>query len=409
MENSCILVGTFTKDEKSIRIDKTIAELKDLSSSLFITTKEEVIQKLEKINPSTYIGKGKVYEIKSMVEKLSVDSVIFSNELSPLQKRNLENILGVNVIDRTELILRIFERNAKTTISKLESELAKYVYLLPRLTGKGIYMSQTGGGVGTRGPGEKKLEYDRRYIEKRIDILKRKIKDYQKSINEKNKNRKKLFKVTLFGYTNAGKTTIMNRLTGSDFYTDDKLFTTLDTVTRKIERYIVITDTVGFYSDLPHQVIESFKLTIEESADSDLKLFVIDISDPYVELVVEDMHSIINQLNLNRGEIYFVFNKIDLLINFERIEYYKNFYPNSIFVSAKTGENIDSLKELIKNNFYSILDYFEIKVSTDRLPELLKIVNSRGILLNMDGGSKNNLVKFYIPKKYSKLIRSNFN
>ncbi len=407
MENSCILVGTFAKDEMSIRVNKTISELKDLSSSLFIKTKEEVIQRLEKVNPSTYIGKGKVYEIKSMVEKLSVDFVIFSNELSPLQKRNLENILGVNVIDRTELILRIFEKNAKTTISKLESELAKYVYLLPRLTGKGISMSQTGGGVGTRGPGEKKLEYDRRYIEKRIDILKRKIKDYQKSINEKNKNRKKLFKITLFGYTNAGKTTIMNRLTGSDFYTDDKLFTTLDTVTRKIERYIVITDTVGFFSDLPHQVIESFKLTIEESADSDLKLFVIDISDPYVELVIEDMHSIINQLNLNRGEIYFVFNKIDLLINFERIEYYKNVYPNSIFVSAKSGENIDRLKELIKNNFYSVLDYFEIKVSSDRLPELLKIVNSRGILLNIDG-DKNNVVKFYIPKKYSKLIRSDF-
>lgn len=407
MKSSCIIVGTFSKNESEERINKTIREMKDLSSSLDMISKEDVIQKLEKINPAFYIGKGKVDEIYQMVEKLKVDSVIFSNELSPLQKRNLENYLNIEVIDRTELILRIFERNAKTTISKLESELAKWIYMLPRLTGKGIMMSQTGGGIGTRGPGEKKLEVEKRYIEKRIEILKKKIKEYQKSVKVKSDKRKNLFKVTLFGYTNAGKTTIMNRLTRNRFYTDDKLFTTLDTVTRKLERYIVITDTVGFLGDLPHEIIESFKLTIEEASDSDLKLFVVDISDQYVDLVLEDMVKVIEQLKLNRGEILYVFNKIDLLLNYHRINYFSDIYKNSIFISAKTGDNFEMLKKVILEKFYNSLDYFEISCNDEILEKILKYVNRFGIIVEMKSELKNTL-KFYIPKRYSKIIRANF-
>ncbi|MEO0289183.1 MAG: GTPase HflX [candidate division WOR-3 bacterium] len=407
MKSSCIIVGTFSKNESEDRINKTILEMKDLSSSLGMVSKEDVIQKMEKINPAFYIGKGKVDEIHEMVEKLKVDSVIFSNELSPLQKRNLEKYLNVNVIDRTELILRIFERNAKTTISKLESELAKWIYMLPRLTGKGIMMSQTGGGIGTRGPGEKKLEIEKRYIEKRIEILKKKIKEYQKSVKVKSEKRKNLFKVTLFGYTNAGKTTIMNRLTRNRFYTDDKLFTTLDTVTRKLEKYIVVTDTVGFLGDLPHEIIESFKLTIEEASDSDLKLFVVDISDQYIELVLEDMAKVIEQLKLNRGDIVYVFNKIDLLLNYNRINYFSEVYKNSIFISAKTGDNFEMLKKVILEKFYSSLDYFEISCDDESLEKILKYVNRFGIIVEMKSDLKNSL-KFYIPKRYSKFIRTNF-
>ncbi|MEJ5307016.1 MAG: GTPase HflX [candidate division WOR-3 bacterium] len=407
MKSSCIIVGTFSKNESEDRINKTILEMKDLSLSLNMVSKEDVIQKIEKINPAFYIGKGKVDEIHQMVEKLKVDSVIFSNELSPLQKRNLEKYLNVNVIDRTELILRIFERNAKTTISKLESELAKWIYMLPRLTGKGISMSQTGGGIGTRGPGEKKLEVEKRYIEKRIEILKNKIKEYQKSVKVKSEKRKNLFKVTLFGYTNAGKTTIMNRLTRNRFYTDDKLFTTLDTVTRKLERFIVVTDTVGFLGDLPHEIIESFKLTIEEASDSDLKLFVVDISDQFIDLVLEDMAEVIEQLKLNRGEIVYVFNKIDLLLNYNRINYYSDVYKNSIFISAKTGDNFEMLKKVIFEKFYNSLDYFEISCDDEMLEKILKYVNRFGIIVEMKSDLKNN-IKFYIPKRYSKFIRTNF-
>lgn len=407
MQNSCIIVGTFTKSDSEERINKTILEMKDLSSSLNIKSKEEVIQRIEKINPAFYIGKGKVDEIKEISQHLKVDFVIFSNELTPLQKRNLEKYLDLSVIDRTELILRIFEKNAKTTISKLESELAKWTYMLPRLTGKGIMMSQTGGGIGTRGPGEKKLEVDRRYIEKRIEILKKKIKDYQKSIKVKSERRRNLFRVALFGYTNAGKTTIMNRLTKNNFFTDDKLFTTLDTVTRKFERYIVLTDTVGFLGDLPHEIIESFKLTIEEASDSDLKLFVVDISDQYVELVLEDMAKVIEQLKLNMGDIIYVFNKIDLLLNFNRINYYKDLYRNSIFISAKTGENFELLKKVILEEFYKTLDYFEISTDDENLKKILNYVNRYGIIKDIKSDEEN-IVKFYIPKKYSKFIKVNF-
>ncbi|MEO0233625.1 MAG: GTPase HflX [candidate division WOR-3 bacterium] len=407
MKSSCIIVGTFSKNESEDRINKTILEMKDLSSSLDMVSKEDVIQKIEKINPAFYIGKGKVDEIRQMVEKLKVDSVIFSNELSPLQKRNLEKYLNVSVVDRTELILRIFERNAKTTISKLESELAKWIYMLPRLTGKGITMSQTGAGIGTRGPGEKKLEVEKRYIEKRIEILKKKIKEYQKSVKVKSEKRKNLFKVTLFGYTNAGKTTIMNRLTRNRFYTDDKLFTTLDTVTRKLEKYIVVTDTVGFLGDLPHEIIESFKLTIEEASDSDLKLFVVDISDQYIDLVLEDMAKVIEQLKLNKGDIVYVFNKIDLLLNYNRINYFSDVYKNSIFISAKTGDNFEMLKKVILEKFYNSLDYFEISCDDEMLEKILKYVNRFGIIVEMKSDLENNL-KFYIPKRYSKFIRTNF-
>lgn len=407
MKNSCIIVGTFNKNESEDRINKTILEMKDLSSSIDVESKEDVIQKIEKINPALYIGKGKVDEIHQMVTNLKVDTVIFSNELSPLQKRNLEKYLGVNVIDRTELILKIFERNAKTTISKLESELAKWIYMLPRLTGKGIEMSQTGGGIGTRGPGEKKLVVEKRYIEKRIQILKNRIKGYQKSVKVKSEKRKNLFKVTLFGYTNAGKTTIMNRLTRNRFYTDDKLFTTLDTVTRKLERYIVVTDTVGFLGNLPHEIIESFKLTIEEASDSDLKLFIVDISDQYIDIVLEDMAKLIEQLKLNQGDVIFVFNKIDLLLNFSRINYFSEVYKNSIFISAKTGDNFEMLKRIILEKFYSSLDYFEISCDDKNLEHILKYVNRYGIVIDIKSDIKNNL-KFYIPKRYSKIIRTNF-
>jgi len=337
---------------KDITAEESIEELKMLSRTANAKVFDTVIQKLKYINPKTFIGTGKAKEISDIVKKHNLKSVIFDFALTPAQQRNLEDIIKAKIIDRPRLILDIFAKRAKTVESKLQVELAQLEYLLPRLTGKGISMMQQVGGIGTRGPGEKQLEYDRRKIRERIKQIKKKLKKTEKSHKEQRKKRKanKIPIVSLVGYTNAGKSTLMNAMSKSNVYTEDKLFATLTTTTRKVylgdRKFALLSDTVGFIRNIPHQLIESFKTTLKELEYADLILHVIDVSNPlYLEQkkVVEET---LKELNLIQIPIWNILNKTDLV--------FSDTIPkkNYILTSALKGNGIEELKKRIKEYFY---------------------------------------------------------
>jgi len=407
MKEKGIILGLFPKNVKVNHIERRITEIEDLSRTLSIDIQEIIVQKISDINPATYMGFGKVEELKKISEKLNARTLILSIAISPMQMRNLESRLLMKVIDRNELILSIFAKNASSNISMVEVELAQYRYMLPRLTGKGVMMSRLGGGIGTRGPGETKLETDRRYIEKKIDFLKKKLEHYKKNAEVRNKNRSNVFNVCLIGYTNAGKTKIMSRLVSHGFLSDDKLFTTLDTVTRKLDRSIVLTDTIGFLGELPHEIIKSFELTIEEAAKADLKLIVIDISDKYVSDTLDDIHKIIEELNLDKNERLYVFNKIDILVNRSLLNYYKEIYPDSILISAKTEENIKKLKNKIMEIFYSKLERFDISIEPSNT-DMIKFINSFGHIVKQRIEENKLRIEFFMGIKYANSLRKKY-
>ena len=332
---------------------ESIDELKQLAYTLEVKVESEFIQKVKRINPKTFIGKGKIFEIRDAVLKNGIKTVIFDFKLSPAQQRNIENIIPAKIIDRPRLILDIFAKRAKTREAKLQVELAQLNYLLPRLTGKGIQMMQQVGGIGTRGPGEKQLEYDRRKIQRRIQHIREELKDIEKSRFERKKRRKKskIPLISLVGYTNAGKSTLMNALSKSNVYVEDKLFATLTTTTRRVylgeNKFVLLSDTVGFIRKMPPQLLESFKQTLLEIQDADLILHVIDVSSPlYLEhkRVVEE---ILKSLNLDNIPRWNILNKIDLLQSHDTIPK-KDF----ILISALKGYGIEELKERIEKFFY---------------------------------------------------------
>lgn len=407
MKEKGILAALFPKSASQSHIERRISEIEDLCGTLSIEVAETIVQKIGDINPATFMGTGKVGELKDAASKLKAKVMIISTEISPMQLRNLEKMLGMKVIDRNELILSIFAKNASTNISMAESELAQYRYLLPRLTGKGVSMSRLGGGIGTRGPGETKLETDRRHIEKKIDTLKKRLEQFKKNSDVRMKNRENAFGVCLVGYTNAGKTRLMSSLVREGFVSDDKLFTTLDTVTRKLSKSVILTDTVGFLGELPHEIIKSFSLTIEEAARADLKLVVIDVSDKYVRETVEDIHSIMRDLGLDAKRRIYVFNKTDLLVDESLIGEFSEKYPDSVFVSAKTKENLPLLKEMILKEFYQTLDHFKIKIDPAETKAITYIAkNGHEVRERMDRDLLE--VDFFLSKKLSGGFKKTF-
>lgn len=310
------------------------------------------IVKLRQITPSTYIGKGKVEEIKQEIEEIGVDTVVFDGALSPSQTINLSDALGVKVIDRTTLILDIFAKSAKTHEGKIQVELAQLEYLYPRLKGKGSQLSRLGGGIGTRGPGETQLETDRRHIRGRIDKLKeeltalktrRKLQSYRREKNDE-------FVISLVGYTNVGKSTMLNLLTGADVLVKNQLFATLDPTVRKTKINgidVLITDTVGFIRDIPHDLIEAFKSTLESAVEADLVLIVLDATNDYIKQL-EVTKSTLDSLNC-KNDTLIVLNKCEMIENLDAIG--SEFIP----ISAKENKNIPELFEKIQqvlNKFY---------------------------------------------------------
>lgn len=336
-------------------------------------------QKSDRINSAYFIGKGKAAELKIAKEELDASLVIFDRELSPTQIRNLENLVGGKIIDRTALILDIFAQRALSREGRLQVELAQLSYLLPRLTGRRAYLSRLGGGIGTRGPGETQLEIDRRRINQRIAALRKEIKKLKqrRTLHRESRKEKGFRMVALVGYTNAGKSTLLNVLTGAQVFTEDKLFATLDPAVRDLkdkdneEEMILLSDTVGFIRNLPRQLMNAFSATLEEIQEADLLLHVVDISRSDFEELIASVEEILHKMEIAGKPKIFVFNKTDLLtvdeLNFLRGKMKRDYKP-SIFVSAENGENIERLRKMITEMLAQNIVSLKLYIPYDRWP-----------------------------------------
>lgn len=327
--------------------ENPLDELTGLAESAGTTVHGGIVQRRETPDPKTYLGKGKVAELKQLVDAHEADVVIFDNNLSPSQTRNLEKALGAKVIDRTELILDIFASNARTKEARLAVELAQLEYSLPRLKRLWTHLSRQTMGVGMRGPGEKQLEVDRRLVEKRIHELRQDLDKVEKRKEREVAGRRDYLTVSLVGYTNAGKSTLMNALTEADVEAVDKLFATLDTRTRRWNLPswgpVLLSDTVGFIRDLPHNLVASFRATLEEAREADLLLHVADASNPSVLDQISAVYSVLKDLGIDEKQTLLVINKIDVPGAEQRAQAVQNRYPYSVGISARRGLGLDAL------------------------------------------------------------------
>jgi GTPase len=341
-----ILVGLEHDGVDKWELKESLEELAELASSAGAEVVGTVTQKLEQPTAPFYIGKGKAEHVAEQCQKEQVTSVIFDDELSPAQGRNLEKLTSRKVLDRTQLILDIFAQRARSREGRLQIELAQLQYLLPRLTGMWTHLSRQSGGIGTRGPGETQLEVDRRRVQERIAKLERDLTDVRKhrSIQREGRRRHHWPVASLVGYTNAGKSTLLNMLTGAGVLAADKLFATLDPTTRQFilpnNQKVLLTDTVGFIRKLPHTVIESFKATLEEVHEADLLIHVVDLSHPNFQEQIQAVHTVIRELHADGKQMLTVFNKIDAVANRELVEAQVRRTPNSVAISAQTGEGL---------------------------------------------------------------------
>lgn len=366
-----ILVGTILRGHE--KHNDNLAELSSLAQTAGVMVVDRFQQRINHINPATYIGTGKAKMLADRVEQHKADVVIFDNDLSPGQIRELESIVETKVIDRSELILDIFATRARTKQAKLQVELAQLEYTYPRLTRMWSHLDTvTGasggpaagavGGVGTRGTGEKQLEIDRRLVNKRITELKRELVEIEKRRNREIEARSELFKICIVGYTNAGKSTLMNAITQAGVFAEDKLFATLDTRTKRWKvdsgTQVLISDTVGFVRKLPHQLVESFKATLAEAVNADLLINVVDVSNIDVYEQIESVEKVLAEIGCKNKAAIVVFNKIDALKSKSVLETLKTIYHDSIAISAKTGYNI----ELLANKVAQIVKGHEVHI-----------------------------------------------
>jgi GTPase len=350
-----LLIGLEQDGVSKWDLRDSMEELRELASSAGAEVVDTVTQKLPKPTAPFYIGKGKAEAIKDSVQTQRVTSVIFNDDLSPAQGRNLENLFSRKVLDRTQLILDIFAQRARSREGRLQIELAQLQYLLPRLTRMWNHLSRQTGGIGTRGPGETQLEVDRRRVQERIARLERDLEGVRKVRNVQRQGRKRHQwpVAAVVGYTNAGKSTLLNLITGSDLLAADKLFATLDPTTRSFtlpnKQRVLLTDTVGFLRKLPHTLIESFKATLEEVSDADILVHVVDLSHPRVDEQMTAVDSVIKELDAFGKQTLIVFNKIDLLQNAAVADTYRRRFAGSVAISARTGEGVEQLVEALQS------------------------------------------------------------
>lgn len=369
----CVLIGIITSNDDESKVTEYLEELEFLAETAGAVCEKKFIQKMEKSNNKTYVGKGKIEEIKKFITDNNIKLVIFDDELTPSQLRNIETELKCQVLDRTNLILDIFAQRAKSAYAKTQVELAQYQYLLPRLTKMWSHLERQRGGIGMRGPGESQIETDRRIILDKIAKLKEQLKRIDKQMSSQRGNRGSLVRIALVGYTNVGKSTIMNLLSKSDVFAENKLFATLDTTVRKvvIENVpFLLSDTVGFIRKLPHQLVESFKSTLDEVREADILMHIVDISHPGFEEQIKVVNETLAEIGAKEKPQYMVFNKIDLYKYVPQDEY--DFGPKKpenysleelkktwmkkvnnpcIFISAKERIQIDKLK----NDIYTMV------------------------------------------------------
>ena len=354
-QERALLIGLERQGVSKWELRDSLEELRELASSAGAKVVDTVTQKLPKPTAPYYIGRGKAESIKDSCQNQQVTSVIFNDELSPAQGRNLENLFARKVVDRTQLILDIFAQRARSREGRLQIELAQLQYLLPRLTRMWHHLSRQTGGIGTRGPGETQLEVDRRRVQERIARLERELEAVRKTraIQREGRKRHQWPVAAVVGYTNAGKSTLLNLLTGADVVAEDKLFATLDPTTRSFvlpnKQRVLLTDTVGFLRKLPHTLIESFKATLEEVSEADLLIHIVDLSHPRVDEQMQAVDGVIKELNAYGKQTLIVFNKIDNLPNRELADSYLNRFPGSVAISARTGEGLDRLVQALED------------------------------------------------------------
>ncbi len=371
-----VLVGLLTSKQTKDKINEYLDELKFLVETAGGNTVKRFVQILDNPNPKTYVGSGKLEEIRQYVKAENIDMVVFDDELGASQIRNIEKILECKILDRTNLILDIFARRARTAHAKVQVEMAQYQYLLPRLTGMWTHLERQRGGIGLRGPGETEIETDRRIIRDKITLLKKKLEHIDKQKATQRKNRGKLVRVALVGYTNAGKSTTMNLLSKSNIFAEDKLFATLDTTVRKVvieNLPFLLSDTVGFIRKLPHSLVESFKSTLDEVRESDILIHIVDISHPEFEEQINIVNSTLMEIGAGDKDVITVFNKIDNYrynkkddddltpvtkdnISLDELKSSWIAKENSpcIFISAKTMENWYEFKKMLYNHIRTI-------------------------------------------------------
>ncbi len=378
-QTSAVLVGILTKERGEQEVKEYLEELAFLAETAGAKPKKRFVQNLNIPNPKYFVGKGKLEEIESYIHTEKIELVIFDDELSASQLRNIEKVLGCRVLDRTNLILDIFASRAKTAHAMVQVELAQYQYLLPRLTRMWTHLERQRGGIGLRGPGETEIETDRRIIRDKIARLKEQLKKIDKQKAIQRKNRGKMIRVALVGYTNVGKSTIMNLLSKSDIFAENKLFATLDTTVRKVvvdNLPFLLSDTVGFIRKLPHHLVESFKSTLDEVREADILLHVADISHPGFEDQIAVVRNTLNELGAGTKPTFLVFNKIDAYTHIEKDEddltpknkenlsiqelmnsWMARDHSPTIFISAKEKFNIPEFKEEI----YSMVKEIHVK------------------------------------------------
>ncbi len=368
--------------------------MEDLDELVFLaeTAGAEIIhkiyQELPKINSATVLGKGKLEEVKQIVKEDNITIIIFDDNLSPAQVNNLEKELNIKVTDRSGIILDIFATRARTNEAKTQVELAQLQYILPRLTRMWTHLSKQYGGIGTRGPGETQIETDRRIIRLRIQNLKEKLKEIELQKKEQRKKRSEMPKFALVGYTNVGKSTLINTITNAGVYVEDKLFATLDTTVRQFSlpsgQKALISDTVGFIKKLPHNLVASFKSTLMEAMEADVLLHVIDVSHKLFREQIQTVNKTLEELKINEKPTIMVFNKVDMLDDITIHRALKNEFADSIFISAKRGINIESLLELMQEKYNRFHNVFEVSLPYEKSELVSHLYDNYEVLERID-------------------------
>jgi len=433
-QERALLIGLEKEGVSKWDLQDSLDELRELANSAGAEVIDTVTQKLQKPTAPYYIGRGKAESIKNSCQDRQVTSVIFDDELSPAQGRNLENLFARKVLDRTQLILDIFAQRARSREGRLQIELAQLQYLLPRLTRMWHHLSRQTGGIGTRGPGETQLEVDRRRVQERIARLERELEAVRKTraVQRQGRKRHQWPVAAVVGYTNAGKSTLLNLLTGADLVAENKLFATLDPTTRSFvlpnKQRVLLTDTVGFLRKLPHTLIESFKATLEEVSEADLLIHIVDLSHPRVDEQMEAVDAVIKELDAFGKQTLIVFNKIDNLengaggsratstgkpervdelgsesINREIAETYVKRFPGSVAISARTGEGVNRLVGALENALSSWRLRSRFRIPSDQ-SALIAEIHRVGHVLELRYEGDDALIVAHVPPELAQKL-----
>ena len=396
-----ILVGVSQQDGDDA--EDSVAELAELVETAGAVVVGTLIQKRENIHPGTYVGTGKVFELEELIEETGATGIVCDDELSPAQLKNLEEALKTKVMDRTLIILDIFAARASTSEGKIQVELAQLKYRLSRLSGLGRSLSRLGGGIGTRGPGEKKLEMDRRLINSRVAQLNRELKEVQRhrEVNRQQRKRSGIPVVAVVGYTNAGKSTLLNHLTNAEVLEEDKLFATLDPTTRILEltnhQKVLMTDTVGFIRKLPHHLIDAFRSTLEEAKYADIILHVVDASNPQMDKQMYIVYDTLRNLEVEGKKIITAFNKTDRIGQPEPLHDFRA--ERTVHISAKYGDGLEDLKNILEEILREEKDFLECTIPY-RDAGVIQKISEKGELLSEEYREDGIFVRAWVPKEF---------